>query len=54
MKVNYKFKTKPYLHQEKAWLENLDKWCFAYFMEMERVNPRFSLTQWHTYPTRSN
>jgi len=34
MKVNYKFKTKPYLHQEKAWLENLDKWCFAYFMEM--------------------
>lgn len=34
MKVNYKFKTEPYEHQRKAWSANLQRQCYAYFMEM--------------------
>jgi hypothetical protein len=30
----YKFKTKPYAHQEKALEMSWDKEVFAYFMEM--------------------
>ena len=32
--INYKFKTKPYVHQLKALEISWDKKCFAYFMEM--------------------
>ena len=34
MEVNYKFKTEPYEHQRKAWLANLQRQSYGYFMEM--------------------
>ena len=34
MKVNYKFKTKPYAHQVEALDRSVDKESFGFFMEM--------------------
>ena len=34
MKVNYKFKTEPYDHQYDAWVNNISRSYYAYFMEM--------------------
>lgn len=34
MEVNYKHKTKPYAHQEKALNRSISRDCYAFFMEM--------------------